>query len=49
MAKTHLTDTAVERYRRPAKGRTEVSDTEPGLFLWITPNGTKSWVTILRR
>lgn len=48
MAKTHLTDTAVERYRRPAKGRTEVSDTEPGLFLWITPNGTKSWVTIFR-
>jgi integrase len=48
MAKTHLTDTAVERYRRPTKGRTEVSDTEPGLFLWITPNGTKSWVTIFR-
>lgn len=48
MAKTHLTDAAVERYRRPLKGRTEVSDTEPGLFLWITPNGTKSWVVIYR-
>lgn len=48
MAKTYLTEAAVERYRRPAKGRTEVSDTEPGLFLWITPNGTKSWVAIFR-
>lgn len=48
MAKIHLTEAAVERYRRPATGRTEVSDTEPGLFLWITPNGTKSWVAIFR-
>ena len=48
MAKTHLTEAAVERYRRPQTGRTEVSDTEPGLFLWITPNGTKSWVVIYR-
>lgn len=48
MAKTYLTEAAVERYRRPVKGRTEVSDTEPGLFLWITPNGTKSWVVIFR-
>lgn len=48
MAKTHLTDAAVERYRRPRSGRTEVSDTEPGLFLWITPNGTKSWAAIYR-
>lgn len=38
----------MERYRRPPTGRTEVSDTEPGLFLWITPNGTKSWVVIFR-
>lgn len=44
MAKMHLTDIAVERLRRPQKGRTEVSDSEPGLFLWISPNGTKSWV-----
>jgi hypothetical protein len=48
MAKTHLTDASVERYRRPLEGRTEVSDTEPGLFLWITPNGTKSWAVIYR-
>lgn len=48
MAKTHLTDAAVERYRRPQTGRTEVSDTEPGLFLWVTANGTKSWVVIYR-
>ena len=48
MAKTHLTDAAVERYRRPQSGRTEVSDSEPGLFLWITPNGTKSWAAIYR-
>lgn len=48
MAKTHLTDAAVERYRRPQSGRTEVSDTEPGLFLWVTPNGTKSWTVIYR-
>lgn len=48
MAKTYLTEAAVERYRRPQTGRTEVSDTEPGLFLWITPNGTKSWVVIYR-
>lgn len=44
MAKKHLTEAAVERYPRPARGRTEVSDTEPGLYLWITPNGTKSWM-----
>ena len=48
MAKVHLTEAAVERYRRPLKERTEVSDTEPGLFLWITPNGTKSWVVVYR-
>ncbi len=48
MAKIHLTEAAVERLRRPQTGRTEVSDTEPGLFLWITPNGTKSWVVIFR-
>ncbi|GAA3887455.1 site-specific integrase [Sphingomonas limnosediminicola] len=48
MAKTHLTDAAVERYRRPHAGRTEVSDSEPGLFLWITPNGVKSWAIIYR-
>jgi integrase len=48
MAKTHLTDAAVERYRRPQSGRTEVSDSEPGLFLWITPNGAKSWVVVYR-
>ena len=48
MAKTHLTDAAVERYRRPHSGRTEISDAQPGLFLWITPSGTKSWATIYR-
>lgn len=48
MGKIHLTEAAVERYRRPLKGRTEVSDTEPGLFLWITPNGLKSWMAIYR-
>lgn len=48
MGKIHLTDAAVGRYRRPLKGRIEVSDTEPGLFLWITPNGTKSWVVTYR-
>lgn len=48
MAKTHLTEAAVERYRRPAQGRTEVSDSEPGLFLWVTATGTKSWMVIYR-
>lgn len=48
MAKTHLTDAAVERHRRPQSGRTEVSDSEPGLFLWITANGAKSWAVIYR-
>ncbi len=48
MGKTHLTDAAVERYRRPPSGRTEVSDSEPGLFLWITANGAKSWAVIYR-
>lgn len=48
MGKVHLTEAAVERYRRPLKNRIEVSDTEPGLFLWITPQGTKSWVAIFR-
>lgn len=48
MAKTHLTEAAVERYRRPAIRRIEISDSERGLFLWITPNGTKSWAVIYR-
>ncbi|MGX7952834.1 tyrosine-type recombinase/integrase [Tsuneonella sp. HG249] len=48
MAKTHLSEAAVERYRRPQSGRTEVSDSEPGLFLWITSNGAKSWAVIYR-
>ncbi len=48
MAKTHLTDAAVERYRRPQTGRTEASDSEPGLFLWVTANGAKSWAVIYR-
>jgi integrase len=48
MAKKHLTDAAVERLARPAKDRIEVSDTEPGLFLRVTPNGTKSWLVIYR-
>jgi integrase len=48
MAKTYLTDAAVERTRRPQSGRTEISDTEPGLFLWVTPSGTKSWTVIFR-
>ena len=48
MAKTHLTDAAVERYRRPQSGRTEISDAQPGLFLWITPNDTKSWAALYR-
>jgi len=48
MTKTHLTEAAVERYKRPLTGRTELSDTEPGLFLWITPNGTKTWMVIYR-
>ena len=48
MAKTHLTDAAVERYRRPQARRAEISDAEPGLFLWVTPSGTKSWTAIYR-
>ncbi|MEP7315952.1 MAG: integrase arm-type DNA-binding domain-containing protein, partial [Sphingomicrobium sp.] len=48
MAKVHLTDTAVERYRRPQTGRREISDSEPGLFLWVSANGIKSWVLIYR-
>lgn len=44
----HLTDTRVRDYRPPATGRKEICDTEPGLFLWITPTGTKSWMAIFR-
>ena len=48
MAKKHLTDAAVERMARPAKDRVELSDSEPGLFLRVTANGTKSWLVIYR-
>ena len=48
MARKHLTDIAVERYARPANGRTEVSDSEAGLFLWVTASGVKSWAVIYR-
>lgn len=48
MAKTYLTDAAVDRIKRPQIGRTELSDAEPGLFLWVTANGQKSWAVIYR-
>lgn len=48
MAKKYLTDAAIKNAPRPQKGRTELSDAEPGLFLWITPNGTRSWMVIYR-
>jgi hypothetical protein len=48
MAKKHLSDTAVERLARPVKDRIEVSDSEPGLFLRVTPTGAKSWLVIYR-
>lgn len=48
MAKIYLTDAAVERRAAPKAGRLEISDSEPGLFLWITPNGTKTWMAIFR-
>ncbi len=44
----NLTGPIIDRYSRPSKGRKEVSDIERGLFLWITPNGTRSWVAIFR-
>ena len=48
MPKKHLTDAAVERYARPAQGRTEISDSDAGLFLWVTAGGVKSWAVIYR-
>lgn len=48
MARKHLTDIAVSNHARPAKGRKEVSDSEAGLFLWITASGVKSWAVIYR-
>ena len=48
MPKKHLTDAAVERYARPPQGRTEISDSEAGLFLWVTAGGMKSWAVIYR-
>ncbi len=48
MSNTYLTDAAVERCRLPQTGRAEISDSEPGLFLWITSKGRKSWVVIYR-
>lgn len=48
MATKHLTDLAVERFNKPKTGRTEISDSEPGLFLWITSKGLRNWVAIYR-
>lgn len=48
MAKKHLTDAAVERIARPTKDRSEISDSEPGLFLRVTTTGAKSWMVIYR-
>lgn len=48
MAKKFLTDAAIKNAPRPQTGRKELSDAEPGLFLWITPNGTRSWMVIYR-
>lgn len=48
MSKKYLTDAAIKNAPRPQKGRKELSDAEPGLFLWITPNGTRSWMAIYR-
>ncbi|MBN9505022.1 MAG: integrase family protein [Altererythrobacter sp.] len=44
--KTYLTDVAIERISRPAKGRVSVSDVETGLFLWVNSTGKKSWAVV---
>lgn len=43
-----LTDAAVERRKRPATGREEIKDVEPGLSIRLTPNGMKSWTVVYR-
>jgi integrase len=48
MARIYLTDVVVGRLKRPAKGRNEIADVEPGLFLWATANGLKSWTVVYR-
>ena len=48
MARKFLTDAMIKAETRPAKGRKELSDAEPGLFIWLSPNGTRSWVVIYR-
>ncbi len=48
MGKRYLTEAMAKNEPRPQKGRKELSDAEPGLFLWITKNGTRTWVVIYR-
>ncbi|HTM95804.1 MAG TPA: integrase arm-type DNA-binding domain-containing protein, partial [Croceibacterium sp.] len=42
------TDAAYRRMPLPKTGRTEVSDSDPGLFYWITANGARTWMVIYR-
>lgn len=48
MAPKNLTKSSVDRIAKPAKGRTEVSDVEKGLFLHVRSTGVKSWVVVYR-
>lgn len=43
-----LTDASVKRHKRPATGREEIKDVEPGLSIRLTPNGMKSWTVVYR-
>lgn len=48
MAATNLTQNKIDKLVKPAKAAIEISDTTPGLFLYVTKTGAKSWFAVYR-
>lgn len=48
MASRNLTNKSIERIARPKTGRTEISDIQKGLFLFLNRTGIRSWVVAYR-
>lgn len=48
MAAKNLTKASIDRIPKPRRGITEISDTTKGLFIYVTPTGTRSWYVVYR-